>query len=114
MWLEPAPRSLELLPSIKETVDNMCLECQREPQTLERSIGAGVVLEGVPTKDPHFAQIAPVSLVGTAETVAESLLEMARSGFSEVQVFLNAPTPGGLEAFAPVFNYLEKASAIVS
>jgi alkanesulfonate monooxygenase SsuD/methylene tetrahydromethanopterin reductase-like flavin-dependent oxidoreductase (luciferase family) len=113
MWLEPAPQSLELLPAIRKRVDGVCLECQRAPQTLERSIGAGVVLEGVPTKDPHFAHIAPISLVGTAEMVAESLLEMAHSGFSEVQVFLNAPTPGGLEAFAPVFNYLEKASVIV-
>lgn len=109
IWLDRAPQSLELLPSIKETVDATCRDYKRSPETLERSIGASIILDGVPTKDPNFEKLAPITLQGTPEMIAESFLEMARYGFSEVQVFLNSNSPGGLEAFAPVFDFLEKS-----
>jgi alkanesulfonate monooxygenase SsuD/methylene tetrahydromethanopterin reductase-like flavin-dependent oxidoreductase (luciferase family) len=107
-WLGYEPQGLAILPALRKTVDEACQRIHRSPQSLERSLGLGVVLEGATPVDPDFAQFCPHPLKGTPEQIAEALLEIASHGFSEVQISLNASTLTGLDTFALVLDYLDK------
>lgn len=107
-WIGYDPRGLAMLPELQRTIDEACLRAQRSPHTLERSLGLGVILEGVTPADPDFAQFCPHALRGTPEAIAEALLTIASYGFAEVQISLNVCTLTGLDTFALVLDYLDR------
>lgn len=113
-WLGYDPQGLDILPALKKTLDEACRYAHRSPQTLERSLGFGVVLEGATPTDPDFADFCPHALKGTPEQIAESLLTIASHGFSEVQIVLNSSTLTGLDRFALVLDYLDKELSLKS
>ena len=107
-WLGHEPCGLDLLPSLKKTVDEACQRQNHPPEALERSLGIGVALEGIGPEDPGFTHVVPVALRGTPEVIAQSLLRIAHLGFSEVQICLHTTTLTGLKAFVPVLDALEQ------
>lgn len=92
------------VPPLREAVDAACGAVGRDPATLERTAAVMVDFDGAYGRP---GQTAP-SLVGTPEELAEEMRAYAREGISHVQIYPDPCTVGGIEAFAPVLEILDR------
>jgi alkanesulfonate monooxygenase SsuD/methylene tetrahydromethanopterin reductase-like flavin-dependent oxidoreductase (luciferase family) len=92
----------DALPPLRAAVDAACLRHGRDPATLARTVAVAV---GVLGRCPRFGE----GIVGTPREIAAALRAFAAGGVSQVQIVLTPNTPAGLEAFAPVLEWLERA-----
>lgn len=96
---------LRLLPSICESIDRACENSKRPPEALARiatipvSMGQQRVLLG-------SQDITASALTGTPQEIASGLRQIASYGFSHLVLQLEPNTIAGMDAFAPVLEYL--------
>lgn len=96
------------LSSVCASVDKACEHFQRPAESLERiatipvAIGQRRVLLG-------SQDITASALTGTPEEVARGLQRIARHGFSHLVLQIEPNTLAGMDAFAPVLEYLARA-----
>jgi alkanesulfonate monooxygenase SsuD/methylene tetrahydromethanopterin reductase-like flavin-dependent oxidoreductase (luciferase family) len=101
-WLAFGDNRPEAVPPLREAVDAACLEIGRDPHTLSRSVSLGVAVLG--RDDPENEPIR-----GEPAEIAETLLDFAGEGITEVQIDLAPSNLAGIEAFAPVLELLDRA-----
>lgn len=85
-------------------VDRACEEQGRDPATLGRSIGIGVVPPGM---EPSGFWPDPVS--GSVEQIAQTLLEFQSMGVTSVELGIDGHQERGLEALAEVVSLAKRA-----
>lgn len=104
-WVAYDRNDADVVPPLRERVDQACLQHGRDPATLERSLTIQVAQPGqeVPGSDP---------ITGSPEAVAAALQALADQGMSHVQVFLMPTTPATVEDFGAVFEHLDRMSPV--
>jgi probable F420-dependent oxidoreductase len=97
--------------SLNDTIDAACQQVSRDPSTLERS--ASVLVDVAGHGRPGDNWVADVragqALSGSTEELAAALRAYADAGIGHVQVWLDPSTVAGVEAFAPVLAFLDRA-----
>ena len=97
------PYSPEDLAAWGPRVDAACTEVGRDPTTLERTAAVYVDLPGATGREGWNA------LAGSPEELAKGLRAYADAGFTHVQLWLEPSTLAGIDAFAPVLEFLDRA-----
>jgi alkanesulfonate monooxygenase SsuD/methylene tetrahydromethanopterin reductase-like flavin-dependent oxidoreductase (luciferase family) len=99
----------KILPALA-AVDSACMKAGRDPATLQRTVTLLVDLPGSEsTKAGGLAnyRASRTPATGRPEELAELLRDIARSGVSHVQIFLEPSTMAGIDAFAPTLALLD-------
>jgi probable F420-dependent oxidoreductase len=99
-WVLPAD-----LPPQQAAVDAACDEVGRDPLTLERTASVHIDLPGVERR-PFGSTRQRTS--GSPEELAAFLRGFGDAGIAHVQIWLAPNTAAGIEAFAPVLEYLKR------
>jgi alkanesulfonate monooxygenase SsuD/methylene tetrahydromethanopterin reductase-like flavin-dependent oxidoreductase (luciferase family) len=87
---------------IRRLVDAACVEQDRDPATLERTVGISVAMPGTHAVDG--------TLTGSPSEIAAGLATYAAFGVDLVQVVMASPTPARVEAFGAVIEELTRVS----
>jgi alkanesulfonate monooxygenase SsuD/methylene tetrahydromethanopterin reductase-like flavin-dependent oxidoreductase (luciferase family) len=100
----------KILPALA-AVDSACMKTGRDPATLQRTVTLLVDLPGSESAKAgglanYRASRTPAT--GRPEELAELLRDIARSGVSHVQIFLEPSTMTGIDAFAPTLALLDR------
>jgi hypothetical protein len=87
------------------------MKAGRDPATLQRTVTLLVDLPGSESAKAgglanYRASRTPAT--GRPEELAELLRDIARSGVSHVQIFLEPSTMAGIDAFAPTLALLDR------
>src|SRR5262249_18825626 len=82
-----------------------CAEVGRDPATIGRS--AGIVVE--PTSVTGAADVLGVPIRGTAQEIADGLIEFRDGGFDHVEIVPWPPTIAALDAIAPALELIDAA-----
>ncbi len=110
IWNAAWPNRAETLVPRLAAIDATCQELERDPATLERTVGVMVDLPELGlSRDWLWAKIVrePLQpLTGSVEEIAAELQACADLGVSHVQVWLDPPSLAGVEAFASVLERL--------
>jgi len=85
-------------------VDAACAAVGRDPSTLERTCTVLLDLAGAAGRPRE----TPPYLAGDPEAIAETLRGHAREGISHVQIVLDPNSLKGVEAVAPILEYLDR------
>ena len=113
VWNAAWPNRAEALAPRITAIAVACEEVERDPATLERTVGVMVDLPGLgPSRDWLWAKLVrePLEpLTGTPEEIAAELRAYADLGVTRAQVWLDPPGLAGVEAFAPVLELLGPA-----
>lgn len=113
-WLVAGRSYADQGPALQAAMDAACAETGRDPQTLERTVGI-LVDQRPPDRRPsrQYPSLSTVSLdvqqeplTGTPEEIAAELRRFGDAGFRQVQVSPTIDGLAGVEAFAPVLEYL--------
>jgi probable F420-dependent oxidoreductase len=104
----------DAIPALRNDVDAACAAVDRDPATLQRTLGMLIDAPGTVSRpggpfpqDLRLASTTPVS--GTAEELAAVLAAVAAEGISHVQVWLEPNSVAGIHAFAPVLELLDRS-----
>ena len=100
-WLVFGRNYADVVPPLRQAVDEACRRHGRDPATLGRTASVRVAMLG---ELPPFGE--PIQ--GGPEEVAAALRAFAGEGVSHVQVWLTPNTLGAVEAFAPVLELLDR------
>lgn len=116
-WLVPGRNYADQGAPLQDAVDRACETAGRAPQTLERTVG--VFVDQRPPDDRPSRQYASLSTVslqveqqplsGEPAAIAEELRRFGQAGFSQVQVSPALDGLAGVEAMAPVLEYLRSS-----
>lgn len=97
----------------RQKVDAACAKANRDPATLQRTVGMIVDLPGAyagwlgdALRKYRFRFGSPVS--GPPEEIASRLRAISQEGVGHVQLFLEPNTMAGIDAFAPVLESLRR------
>ena len=96
------PYSADDLSAWQVRVDAACAEVGRDPASLRRTAAVIVDLPIAPGREGWGA------LTGSPEELAAGLRGYALAGFTHVQIWLEPGTMAGIEAFAPVLEFLDR------
>ena len=102
-WIAYDRNHADVVPPLRERVDQACRQHGRDPATLERSLTIQVAQPGqeVPGSDP---------ITGSPEEVAAALRALADEGIRHVQIFLMPTTPTTLEGFGEILARLDRSA----
>jgi alkanesulfonate monooxygenase SsuD/methylene tetrahydromethanopterin reductase-like flavin-dependent oxidoreductase (luciferase family) len=84
------------------SLDAICAELDRDPATLQRSVGVMVR-----PLEPAGSRADAIS--GSAEEIAEALRAFRDAGFTRLEIMLHPGTVGALDALAPVLELVRAA-----
>ncbi len=101
-WLGYGRSWPDVLPPLRDAIDAACVQWDRDPATLGRTIAVRVALLG----QEVAGGVEP--LRGTPAQIADAFREYARGGVSHMQVWLVPNDLAGIEAFAPVLEELDR------
>jgi alkanesulfonate monooxygenase SsuD/methylene tetrahydromethanopterin reductase-like flavin-dependent oxidoreductase (luciferase family) len=104
-WYAWFDNDVERLRPMLATVDAACVEVGRDPASLERTVALLVRTSGEAGRDEvdHRGRTnRPIE--GTAQQIADRLLEFAAAGISHVQLVLVPITRESIESLAPVIE----------
>lgn len=103
-WFSQTSNSLSGLKPLLAAVDAACEAGDRDPATLIRSAAMAIEVAD------HTPSTMSVPLItGEPEQIAAELRAYAAAGIAHAQVWLEPATPRGIEAFAPVLEYLDNS-----
>jgi alkanesulfonate monooxygenase SsuD/methylene tetrahydromethanopterin reductase-like flavin-dependent oxidoreductase (luciferase family) len=113
-WLVPGRSYADEGPALLEAVDAACAKVERDPATLERTVG--ILIDQRPASAQTSLQYVSLStrtldtaqqpLTGDPATIAEELRNFGKAGFAQVQVSTSIDGMAGVEAMAPVLEHL--------
>lgn len=105
-WLLHSRSDAVEVPPLRDAVDRACEAAGRDPATLVRSIGVGV--DQRPAGEVGMGMVpGAMPITGEPEAIAEQLLRFANEGISHIQLSPMVQGVAGIEALAPVLEYLD-------
>jgi alkanesulfonate monooxygenase SsuD/methylene tetrahydromethanopterin reductase-like flavin-dependent oxidoreductase (luciferase family) len=101
-WVAYERSHADVVPPLRDRVDQACRRHGRDPGALRRSLAIQVAEPGkqVPESDP---------LTGSPDELAAALRAMAAEGIDHVQIFLMPTTPATVEGFGEVLARLDRS-----
>ncbi|MBA2701547.1 MAG: LLM class flavin-dependent oxidoreductase [Chloroflexi bacterium] len=108
VWFSDTGNRPDGVPALRELVDSVCHEVDRDPSAVERTVAVSVRLAGGSGRIQGDDGDAPVSpLEGSTEVMTAAMRAYAAEGISHVQLVLDPITRASIEAFAPVLAALD-------
>ncbi len=112
IWNCPIINDPALVPRIREMIDIVCVNNDRDPATLKRTNGIAFNLPGWESTpgNPNVRarRLAMGASEGDPAQLADLLNRFAEEGVSEVHVQLDPETPAGVEQFAKTLEILDQ------
>lgn len=112
IWNCPIVNDPALIPGIREMIDTVCEQNDRDPATLKRTNGVAFNLPGweSTTGNPNTRQrrVAMGAVEGDPQALADLLWRYADEGVYEVHVQLDPETPAGIEQFSKTLDILDR------
>ncbi len=108
VWFSDTGNRPDGVPALRELVDSVCREVDRDPSAVERTVAVSVRLAGGRGRIQGDDGDAPVSpLEGSTEVMTAAMRAYAAEGISHVQLVMDPITRASIEAFAPVLAALD-------
>jgi alkanesulfonate monooxygenase SsuD/methylene tetrahydromethanopterin reductase-like flavin-dependent oxidoreductase (luciferase family) len=105
-WLVHSRSHPDEVPPLIEALNRACDAANRDPGTIERTIG--IMVDQRPGADRGTKVGASEPLAGTPEQIAEGIRAIAAHGVSQIQIVPVVQGVAGVEAFAPVLELLDR------
>jgi alkanesulfonate monooxygenase SsuD/methylene tetrahydromethanopterin reductase-like flavin-dependent oxidoreductase (luciferase family) len=108
VWFADTNNSPDGVPPLRDLVDGICREVDRDPAQVERTVAVLVRMPGGRGRiQGDYAKAGYAPLEGSPEFMAEGLRAYAREGIAAVELVIDPITAASMEALGPVLELLD-------